>query len=87
MPGPIAPHIEGLEGELHIVDGARRRGQMKNTIESAVDRDTFTEVGLNEGKGGPFDEVGHIRRTAGHHIVEGYDVMARIEEPLAKVRA
>ena len=60
MASSVAADIQSLERKLDIVDGTRRRGEVKNPLEPTADRDTVAKISVDQLESVVRFEVGHV---------------------------
>jgi hypothetical protein len=79
--------LEGLDGELEIIDGAGRRGEMEDVIDGAGEVDELGDVVVDEVEVLVAGEMGDVVGIAGDEVVHGDDAMALGEESVDEMGA
>src|SRR6185503_16196226 len=80
------PHLEGRDGQLLVVHGARRAREVQYVVDRAGDVDVVGDVELDETEAlGP--EPLDVVTGAGREVVEAQDLGPLVEQELAQVRA
>src|SRR4029453_16342231 len=79
--------FQGLNGQLEVVEGRCRAGEVKHPVEMPIEADVLGYVVLGEREAGSGDEAGEVLGRPGDEIVHADDVPALTEEVLAEMRA
>ena len=73
--------------QLLVVDGTRRRGEVKNRVDRTLHVDVRRDVLLDEHEAPVGEEVRDVVGRARPEVVHANDVVAVLEEPFAEMRA
>ena len=84
--GSEGAHLKSLDGELQVVDGARRARKMKNVIEGSIHLDLFRDVVLDKCERPAFD-VCQVGSIAGDEVVHPDDGVALGKQIVDEMRA
>jgi hypothetical protein len=87
VPGADRPDLEGLDGQLEIVDRRGGGGEVQDEIHWAGHMDEMRDVAPEELEAGLGQEVGDVVRGAGEKAVEAHHLVAPPQEGLAEVAA
>ena len=79
--------LEGLDGELEVVDGASGRSEMEHVVDGAGDVDVIGDVGAEAAEARMLEEMADVGVVAGDEVVERKHVPAFGDEAIAKMRA
>ena len=85
--GAQAPDLEGLDGELEVVHGARGGREVEHAVEGACNRNMVRHVVLDEFEGGVPLEVGDVPRAARDEVVHPDHLVAVRKEAIDQVRS
>ena len=81
----IASDVQRLKWQLHIVDGACRRGEMEDALKRLCTGNALTQVGLHKPESRATIQVGDVGRSSSHHVVECDDLVTKTEQALTQV--
>jgi hypothetical protein len=84
--GPEGADLEGLDGQLEVVDGRGGAREVQHVVEVALDGDEVGHVVLDEDEARILD-VGDVVEGAREEIVHAHHVAAVGEEKVAEMRA
>ena len=79
--------LERLNGELQIVDGTRRRGEMKDEIDLPFYEKVVRDIVVNELEAGISREMGDVIGAARDQVVNTDDRVLFGNKPIAEMRA
>jgi hypothetical protein len=85
--GAVAADVERLEGQLDVVDGARRGGEVEDAVQAPRDGQLGRHVRLDEREPRVPLELGDVPPGAREQVVHRHDLMAGRLEALAEVGA
>ena len=79
------PRFKRLDRMRQVIDRARERGHMQNTIDFAIDGQWLADIMLSERHPAPPFEMSQVLAMTGNQIVKSDNFMAGFDEPLAQM--
>ena len=83
---PSEPTLSVGIGCVEIIDRAGRAGEMQDVVDRPVDLDRLGDVVLDELEPRVVEERRDVAARAGQQVVDADDLVAVVEESLAKMR-
>ena len=84
---PVGAHLERVEGQAQVVDGARRAGEVKDHVHGLLEKEWLGEVVLNEPKIRTIPDVLNVLERAGIEVVNTDDPISVAQKEVTYVRA